>query len=97
MRPVKATKFLTIKSTIGDAYELLTSPLKWEKQVGETTSLHIPIRGWERDDLRIKVQTGALIKVVDVFLGKDGRRGASRRRSSYDETQQEFGQGNWWS
>eukprot|EP00946_MAST-07B_sp_MAST-7B-sp1_P004913 g4913.t1 len=101
MRPVKATKFLTIKSTIGDAYELLTSPLKWEKQVGETTSLHrtsIPVVRGE-DDLRIigEVQTGALIKVVDVFLGKDGAvaKGASRRRSSYDETQQtEFGQGN---
>ena len=74
-------------STIGDAFDLLTSPLKWEKIAGSgsggTTRLVIPIvRG--TDDMRIigEVKSGALMTLVDRFLGEDGAVAQARRLSS---------------
>ncbi len=90
MRPANATQFLTLRSTIGDAFDLLTSPLKWEKIAGSgsrSTRLVIPIvRG--TDDMRIigEVQSGALITLVDRFLGEDGAVAQARRLSSAERT-----------
>lgn len=86
MRPANATKFLTVRSTIGDAFELLTSSLKWEKQTGGDgvrARLSIPIVRGE-DDMRIvgEVQSGALMTLVDRLLGEEGAVSEARRRAS---------------